>query len=315
MRSLLSFFALLVFVTPRLVAAQAYIPPKGEGTVSASFQSVHTSGQLNSTGDELGPDKTDTRALIWHVEYGLTKKLAVHASLPFMFVKYEGPVPHSFDRDRQPSNLDDGTYHGNFQDFYFGARYGVIQSPRFALAPFVEVILPSHDYEYTGQAVVGRDLRAVLVGAAVGGFLDDVAPGLHFQTRISYAMTEKVFGIRPNRTGIDTAVGYFITPRLAVQFVETFQFYHAGLDFVGPNPAFVLSNGERTTIDHIFSHDRLLRTRVLNFGGGATYAFNESLGVFGTFTTMAWGRNIQRPERAFTMGVNWSFKTPLSERP
>ena len=89
-----------------------------------------------------------------------------------MQVRYKGPIPHATGFDGQPSDFDDGSYHGTFQDFYFGTRFKAVESPRFALTPFVEVIIPSHDYESLAQTAVGRDLRALVVGAAVGGFAD-----------------------------------------------------------------------------------------------------------------------------------------------
>ena len=178
------------------------------------------------------PETTDTQALIWHVEYGLTDKIAVHASLPYMFGRYQGANPHTFGHDLQPSDLDDGTYHSAFQDFYFGVRYGVVQSPGLAIAPFVEAVVPSHRYETLAQSAAGRDERVLLVGAAVGGFLDNILPGLHYQTRISYGIAQDVVDIRTNRTGIDSAVGYFVNPRFAVQFLQTFQYFHNGMYFI-----------------------------------------------------------------------------------
>jgi len=299
--------AALLVLPAQPSAGQAFIPTAGDGTVSASFQSIRSSPQLDSTGAKGVPqgENWDTQALIWHVEYGLTNRIAVHASLPFMMTRYEGPLPHS--------DYDDGTYHSAFQDFYFGVRYGVVQSPGFALAPFVEVVIPSHRYDSISQASPGRDVRVLLVGTAVGGFLDGILPGLYYQTRISYGIAQDVVDIRPNRTGIDSAVGYFVNPRFGIQFVQTFQYAHNGMWFTF-NPDFRadITGGGEVTEDHWINHDRLLRARVLAFGGGMTYALNESVGLFATATTAAWGRSLPRPERAFTVGVNWSFQTGRS---
>lgn len=301
---------LLATGTPE-AAAQAFVPAAGEGSVSASYQFTATSGQLGIFGrvfPDLPLDRTQTHALIWHVEYGLSDRIAVHASLPYMNVRYEGPFPHDVGLQGQPSDIDDGTYHGSFQDFYFGTRFNVVQSPRFALTPFVEVIIPSHHYESLGQAVVGRDLRALVMGAALGGFADDLLPGLYFQTRLSYAVVQEAVAIRPNRTGIDSAVGYFVSPRLGIQFVQTFLMTHDGIDFRSPSEVFALHKGGEVTLAHILNHDRLIRTNALNVGGGVTFALTEKVGVFGTATIMAWGQNIQRP-RSVTVGANWSFQT------
>ncbi len=298
--------AVLLVLPARLSFAQAYIPAAGDGTVSVAFQSVHSSPQLDSKGQEGVPvEDWDNQSLISHVEYGVTDKFAVHASLPFMMTRYKGWNPHS--------DYDDGTYHSTFQDFYFGMRYGVVQSPGFALAPFVEVVIPSHSYPSQVQSAPGRDVRVVNVGTAVGGFLDNVLPGLYFQSRISYGFTQEVVDIHPNRTGIDSAVGYFVNPRFAVQFVQTLQYANNGMwTIFYPDFSAHITGGGEVTDEHWANHDRLFRGRVLALGGGVTYALNESFGLFASASTAAWARMIPRPERAVTVGMNWSFQTGRS---
>jgi len=217
----------------------------------------------------------------------------------------------------QPSTLDDGTYHGTFQDFYFGSRFKLFESAPFAVTPFVEVIIPSHHYESLGQSAAGRDLRAVVVGAAVGGFADYVTPGLYFQTRLSHAFVQEAVDIHPNRTGIDSSVGYFVTPRFAIEFLETFQYTHDGLDWNIP-PFFVGFRDERprtgTPRDYGLTHDRLARSNALTFGVGASFAISEKIGVFGTWSKLAWGENLAAP-RSVTVGMNLGFQTRQSPRP
>jgi hypothetical protein len=313
--------AVLVLVA-RPAAGQAFIPDAGTGTVSVSFQSVHTEPQLDVNGvkgfyPDGSSDTTDAQAFIWHVEYGLTKKIAVHASLPLIMARYEGLNPHLQGFDGQPSNLDDGAYHGAFQDFYFGIRYALVESPSIAVTPFVEIVIPSHRYETLAQSAVGRDLRMLLVGSALGGFLDDLLPGLYYQTRISYGFSQKVVDLRANRTGLDSAIGYFVNPRFALQFLQTLQYNHDGLYFIfdaAPGELPVGRSGGRplTFEEFVKNHDRLLRSRIVTLGGGATYAVNNSVGLFATVTTMAWGRSLQQPVRSLTVGLNWGFQTPRS---
>ena len=176
-----------------------------------------------------------------------------------------------------------------------------------AITPFVEAIIPSHQYESLAQTAVGRDLRALVVGAAAGGFADFL-PGLHFQTRASYAFVERAVDIRPNRIGIDSSVGYFVTPRLAIQFIETFQLTRDGIDFIGAPELLAVHNGAPMTDEHFRNHDRLTRSNALNFGAGVAFELTNSVGVFATFTKLAWGKNLP-PPRAITVGMNWSVQT------
>jgi hypothetical protein len=302
--------AVCLTTVARPAMGQAFIPAAGDGTVSVSYQAVVARGQHSVLGESLEArtdDLTEAHDLIWYVEYGLSDRIAVHASLPYMAVRYEGPLPHLIGVKGQPSDLDDGTYHGSFQDFYFGTRFKLVESPRLALTPFVEAIVPSHHYESGGQSVVGRDLRALVVGAAVGGFADYLVPGLFFQTRISHAFVQKVVDVRPNRTGIDSAVGYFVTPRFAIQFIETLQVTHDGIDWLVPG-GLALHSGATLTQDHRRNHDRLGRANALNLGAGVSFTLTEDVGVFGTVTKLAWGENLA-PPRSVTVGMNWSFHT------
>ena len=245
---------------------------------------------------------------MWDVQFGLNDRLAVNASLPFITAKFAGgPSPHLVGVRGQPSNLDNGTYHGSFQDFHFGVRFNILRSRRMALTPFAEASIPSHHYESLGQSVVGRDLRALILGAAVGGFVDALLPGVYFQTELSHTVVQEVLGIRPNRSRVDSEVGYFVTPRFAVRFLESFQVTHDGIDFIGSRPALSIHSGDPITFDHFLNHDRLLRSNFLNLGGGVVFAVNDSLDLFASAAKMAWGENVQRL-RDVTVGANWHFR-------
>ena len=308
-------------------AAQPFIPAAGEGTVSVAYHSIITNGQHNTFGTQLNtpetnPDNqregTDGHVLLWYVEYGLTDRIAVHASLPYMQTRYQGCCRHDIGIKGQPSNLDDGAFHGAFQDFYFGTRFKLFESSRLAVTPFVEGIIPSHQYESHAQSAAGRDLRALIAGAAIGGFADELLPGLHFQTRLSYAFVEKALDIRPNRAAIDSALGYFVTPRLGIQFLQTFQYTYDGIDWIPDAFGMGLHNRRPLSIEesdypYWFNHDRLARSNALTLGAGATFALTERIGVFGTVAKMAWGQNLAAP-RSVTVGLNWGFQTGRGRR-
>src|SRR6266851_2675970 len=103
--------------------AQAYLPPKGEGTVSVVFQQMGvTYHYAPTTPVDRGHIRGET--LLVDVTYGLTDKVAVSFALPWIASKYTGPYPHPLVDSSGPipvlygaNPLDDGTYHGTFQDF------------------------------------------------------------------------------------------------------------------------------------------------------------------------------------------------------
>src|SRR4029453_5554148 len=114
--------------------------------------------------------------VVFDVTYGVTEKIAVDVSLPFIASKYDGPQPH-------PTALDDGAFPGALQDLRVAVRYS-LRAGRFAVTPYIGSILPSHNYEYYAHAAPGRRVAEVQVGAYVGKLLDAVIPGAFLQARV-----------------------------------------------------------------------------------------------------------------------------------
>ncbi|MBI3261814.1 MAG: hypothetical protein HYZ58_01520, partial [Acidobacteria bacterium] len=173
----LALVALGVGALPDRTLAQAWLPSRGDGTVTITYQSTLARGELTTDGQLLGDhDTVRAHGLISEVEWGLTDRIALSLALPFVTARYRGDHPHPVNIRGERKPIDDGTYHGGAQDFRFGLRYGLKTGP-LAIAPFAEGIIPSHQYEALGHSVIGKDLRGFRTGVNVGGFLDAVAPG------------------------------------------------------------------------------------------------------------------------------------------
>lgn len=281
-------------------SAQAVLPPKGEGTVSVSYQSVLAQGHLGPDGKKpstpAGRDRFRSHVLMSDVEFGLTDRISVGLLLPFIATRYDGDVPHLLGVHGQPTTIDDGTYHGTFQDFRFGARFNVRARP-LVITPFAEAIIPSHHYESRGHAVSGQDVRALALGTSLARSFDPIIPRTYFQAQLSHAFVQKVAGIRANRTRVDVEVGHAVTPRLALTFSENLKLTHDGLDFPYAGLTTELSR----------NHDRLSRNNTLNLGGGFTFALSESLDVFGAVSKLVWGQNVHA-HWGYGVGLNWHFQ-------
>jgi hypothetical protein len=298
---------------PTSVFAQAFVPPAGEGNVTIAYQNLFARGHLDLNGDRMeGPAGTDPvwgHAFTVEAEFGLTRRLAVNASIPYIRSKYGGETPHLVGGTGPPQEWDDGTYHGTWQDFHLGLRYNVVTRPLAATA-LAEWVIPSHDYPPLAHAAVGKDLHALIVGGAVGGFVDRLLPGLFFQSQFSFARTEPVVGIRPNRSRVDGEVGYFITPRLAVRFLESCQLTHDGFDLISfatpMTEALFHSTGTPIPANYRRYHDQLQRSDYLTLGGGAALAVNKSMEIFVAASQTVWGKNIH-PLRGLSVGLNTHF--------
>jgi hypothetical protein len=301
-------------------SAQAFLPPAGEGNVTISYQNLFARGHFDLNGDRMagdsGHDPTQGHAMVMEAEYGVSDRLAVSAALPYIRSRYQGNHPHRVMGTGPVQEWDDGEYHGTFQDFRIGVRYNITSRP-LAITPFFDVVIPSHHYPSLAHAAVGKDLRAYVVGGAVGGFLDAFLPRLFFHTQASYARVQEVLEIRANRSRVDSELGYFITPRLSVRFLESYQVTHDGIDLLSFTPmteGVIHGTDIPVTGEYRRNHDRLQRSNYLTFGGGVGFALNDSVDVFVDAAKMVWGENVH-PLRAVTVGINTHFSTPRADRP
>ena len=296
------------------VSAQAFLPPAGEGSVTVTYQNLFARGHLDLNGDRMtgpsGTDPTQAHSMILEADFGVTDRLAVNLSLPYIGRNTADRRPTWLAAPVPSRNGTTGRTTERFRIFV-SASVSRSSPARVAVTPFVVAIVPSHHYPSTAHAAVGKDLRAFVVGGAAGGFLDAILPGLFFQAQVSHAVTQEVLDIRPNRTHLDAEVGYFITPRLSVSFVESYQMTHHGLDLIAFNdPMTVAQIHDHPEIPitgiHRRNHDRLQRSNFLNLGGGIAYALTDSVQVFAASSQTVWGENVH-PMRAVNIGMNVHF--------
>jgi hypothetical protein len=281
--------ALLLAATPAVARGQAFVPEKGDGTVSVIYQNNYAHDHYYTT-TRVDVGQIQWQSLALDLSYGLTAKVALDVSLPFIASKYTGSNPH-------PSNLDDGTYHSTFQDFRFAVRYNV-RTRHLALTPYAGTLVPSHDYQYYAHAAPGRRLREFQIGTYVAKLLDPAIPGGFIQARVAYGFAEEVLNIEHNRSMADLEVGYFITPRLRAFALGTGQITHGGVD---------LPTVGRLPIELRPYHDQIDRLNYLNVGAGGSMALTDSTDLFASFLTNVANRNGHALNRGINLGITWSF--------
>jgi hypothetical protein len=164
--------------------AQAWVPPKGEGTVTLTYQNYYITGHFDRQGRETPNGATHSKSILVELNYGLTDSIGLSFSLPIVSAKYTGPRPSYFvgPFETFPGPLDDGSYHGAIQDFRVELRRVFFTGP-IAVTPFIGGALPTHQYETIGEAVPGRHRRELQLGANAGVGLDRFARGAYVPTR------------------------------------------------------------------------------------------------------------------------------------
>src|SRR5262245_25309347 len=130
---LLCFTIFACEVSATTVLAQAWVPPKDEGTISFTYQKIDVRDHFTATGEKEDRGRIHTHNMIMSVEYGLTDKLALDLDVAYIASRFD-----NLGFRRPHGRVDDGFYHPTFQDSHIGVRYNALH--RFLmLTPFVSV--------------------------------------------------------------------------------------------------------------------------------------------------------------------------------
>jgi len=292
-------FAAILF--PCLAFGQAWVNPKGEGSVSFNYSNWYAKHHLLTSGARVDRGLMKTQVLAMGFNYGLTDRLTFTAEAPLVFARYvetagSGTASHGV----RPHTIDDGFWHATVTDVRMEARYNLAARP-LVVTPFFAAIIPTHTYETFGHASPGRDLREYQLGVGLGRQLRPLLSRAFLDVRYMYSFNQKVLDIAPNRSNIDAQLTYFVRPRFSVRAFGGWQKTHAGVEL--PVPA----------DDRYFPyHDRLQRAHYARTGGAATYSLRPTLDLFGFATTILSGKNSHAPT-IIGAGVIWSFSTRKNE--
>lgn len=321
-------------------SAQAWLPGKGRASLTLGYQ-FYTSKDRYTTSDgtKYYDGLIHQHGLVGYLTYGITDRLAASVGLPPYFISsYNGPDPHrwpvfdggSIARDPagtgmfEPPSIDDGSYHGSFQDLRGELSFMALQGS-WVVTPFVGFQVPIHSYDYHAQTAVGRRLWDVRIGANVGGFLDGLLPDTYVHGRYAFAYRQSELGLRFNYSYVDVEVGYFVTPALSLRILGASQIAHDGLrdeeypfDSLPPPEGYSLSQWlylssegkqmrSQDALPVALRHDQLQLQTSIDLGVGASFAVTPSLSVSGQVFRTVWGRGGRPTDLAVSFWTTIGF--------
>lgn len=285
-----------------LAHAQARPLPPGVGSFSLGYQWIDNTGHRLSDGYFLHQGFSINRSLASSFEYGVSERLTLSAGLPYVRAKYTDPLG-------PPANLPVDTehhWHDGLQDFAVSARFGALSRGPLAVSAAASVVLPSHDYNYQGEAVVGRNLKELQIGVHAARTLDELTPRLEVLAGYTYAFVEKAeVDVKNDRSNFYGGLSFLVTERLQVHGVAAWQRTHGGLRFGdGPGGSFP-PLGDVNTPERLAEHDRLLRDNNLHLEAGLTYSLGP-VDVSGTYVAYASGTDTHAGH-ALSLGATLYF--------
>jgi len=281
---------------PALASAQAWLPNKGTLTTALVISDVLNTQHWLPNGEPFDPGGAHTRSTTYAflASYGITDRIMVSGSLPYVETRYWGPPSHM---GAPGFNADDGDTHGFLTDLRVNLHYQLLEEP-VALAPFIGYVIPTNNNYFTkGHAAQGRGLEELLVGFGLGKNLDPWIPRTYAQMKYTYAFVEKVADMNHDRDNLSLEIGTFITPRWNVAAYGWWQWAHGGIDVPVPQT-------------NVFFpvHDILAADEYCNIGLGTGWAFTPTVTAFATYSHGISGRNGHRVNQGVQFGVSYGFR-------
>jgi hypothetical protein len=296
------FLIALLAGLPSPLLSQAWLSPKDQGTVSVLYQYGFDRYHAMSQGEAVDRGHVSLQALMLDVDYSLTDRLAIRVALPFVEGMYSGTQPHLLVRGQPDTvvGIDDGRYHGGFQDFRIDVRYNVSRRP-LMVTPFFSAGVPSHSYPTLGHVAVGTDQREYRLGVNLGRQLNPWLRKAYVQGRYAFGVVQEVANVAPKRSYGEFQFGYILTRRLSLQASTVWTHSHNGIEFI--NDLFP----SNLTDEQYANHDRISRMNLLDVGGSASYAATRKTNLF-----VGWGRSLAGANThlravVLTVGVTTSF--------
>jgi len=294
--------AATISLAPSSAAGQAFTLPQGVGGVTLAFQHIDNTGHRPGDGSLIPVGQSVSDGLLFELDYGITDRLAVSLGLPYVFAKYTDGPPPPFIPYLPVDTCH--CWHSSLQDLSLSARYR-LGNGSFALTPQLRYVVPTFNYQFRGEAVVGRDLRELQVGGSAAYRLENLLPRASVQLSYFYSFVERPIDVRNDRSNFNVSIGYALTPRLYLFGAGFWQWTHGGLEFGSPSGIPFFPPGTVNTPERLFQHDRMLKDNFFHAGGGVSYSLGQ-FDVFASYAKYVSGINTHNGA-AYTVGTTWYF--------
>ena len=270
---------------------------QGHGSISVGYDTSLVNG-FRVTDSITAPIGTvRLRSLDLGIDYSFADKWFLHASVPFASNKFSGPgahcptatppacqnAPHLNPPHPESQFLDDGQYHGAWQDWSLGVSY-LASVGDYMLIPSFTASIPTHDYTFFANAAVGQDIWRVEPAVELQHQFD--FSNLYYRVRYGYVYTESTLNTRVSHHRLDLELGYFINEAFSLR---GFSVAKKGQGFHAPD---LLPQTQGQTNDLWYHHDQISVHNYAALGVGLDYRFGGNYTLSSSIQKLVWGETI-----------------------
>lgn len=283
--------------------AQGWTSAPGTGSISLGYQVTDVRNHLlgstyNPRGFNVGRSRDLGQILGQSMNlsasYVLIPNLSLSSSVAWVGARYDGLRAES-------AILDDGKFHGTFQDASIGAAY-TVSAAGLALTPSLSMTFPTHAYEHHGHAAPGSHNTSIGAGLSAGRSLDPWITNAFLAVSYAHGFVNNVhdWGLDGNRYGL--SVGYFLLPQLNVRGYFSYFEVQDGIDWSSDDSSAELFDN---------FHDTAAKTLVRRAGGALNYQLGPSHSVFVDIGGVVSGKNTHDGV-SWSTGTSWNFLSPFA---
>jgi len=263
---------------------------KGHGSVSIGYQNTYINGMFVPVPGGKAPiGSIRVQSLSFDLDYFLADRWSAHIGIPFVESRYSGNSPHCVSQappqcsgavvptEPHPNSqfLDDGNYHGTWQDWNLGLAYHG-NTNGYLITPSITAHIPSHQYTFFAQAAPGQDLRKLEVAIDLAHQFD--LSNLYYRVRLGHVFAERTLGQSIDHNKLDLELGYFLSEAWTV---KVFGVGKKGNGYTG---------GYDRTTELWYHHDQRAKHNYANLGAGFDYHVNDKYTLSATVQRLVWGQ-------------------------
>ncbi len=263
---------------------------KGHGSVSIGYQNTYVNGMfLPVPGGEAPIGTVRIQSVTFDLNYFFADRWSAELGIPYVEAVYHGPGPHCITQSppecagqvvpsqQHPESqfLDDGNYHGTWQDWTLGVAYHANLND-YLLTPSVTAYLPSHHYTFFANAAVGQDLRKLELAFELAHQFE--LTNVYCRVRAGRVFAEKTLGQSIDHNTVDLELGYFLNETWTV---KAFGVGKKGNGYTGPY--------DQST-ELWYHHDQRAEHNYANLGAGVDYHISDKYTLSTTLQKLVWGQ-------------------------
>lgn len=270
---------------------------KGHGSISIAYLGSYSDGFHLVSKNTVPIATVHSRGIALDVDYHVSDDWSVYFGIPYIDNKFVRGAPHCptsappqcahapvLNPPHPESRfIDDGRYHGAWQDFHLGAAWHT-QLGAYQITPSLTAIIPSHDYVFFDNAAVGQRLRQLQLGATLAHQFD--FSNLYYKLGYAHVFSQRVLGHDTGYQRFDAELGYFVNDKLSLRTFSTGRlgYGYAALD--------LLARTEGQTNDYWYHHDQLAKHSYFSAGFGFDYALNNRYVLTMGLQREVWGETV-----------------------